>query len=92
MFRLLTTISVLAVATANTLDEKPQVGSPLVQSNFPNKGWEISDWIVGFVMGGYGPLVTYARDDDCFSAFYGWGTAAIEFSRYFDRNFDTNNW
>ena len=93
MYKLITTIAVLAVASANKIEERPQVESPQVQqNNFPNKGWEISDWFVGLVMGGYGPLVAMARDDDCFSSWYSWGLATIEFARYFDRNFDINSW
>ena len=95
MFKLLTMFTVLAVATAKTVEEKQQIESPLVQlknPHFPDKGWEISDWLVGVVMGGYGPLVSYARDGDCFSSWFAWGTATIEFSKYFDRNFDTKSW
>ena len=93
MFKILTAITVLAVASADTLNERPKVESPMVEkNNFPNQGWEISDWIVGLTMGVYGPLSSMARDDDCFSAWFNWGTAAIEFNKYFDRKFDTKRW
>ena len=93
MFKILTALTVLAVATAETLEERPQVESPTVmKNNFPNRGWELSDWFVGLTMGVYGPLAAYARDDDCFSAWYLWGTAAIEYNKYFDRKFNTKKW
>merc|ERR1712003_456567 len=93
MYKLIAAIAIVAVTSANSIEEKPHVESPRVQqNNFPDKGWEISDWVVGLIMGGYGPLVSMARDDDCFSSWYNWGLAAIEFSRYFDRNFDVKSW
>ena len=92
MLRLISTIAVLAVATGKAIEEKREVESPTVQapSHFPDHGWEISDWIVGLTMGGYGPLVAYAREGDCFSAFYEWGISAIDFSHLFDKKFKTN--
>ena len=93
MFKILAAMTVLAVATAETLQEKPTVESPTVQNNnFPTRGWELSDWFVGLTMGVYGPLVAYARDDDCFSAWFLWGTAAIEYNKYFDRKFNVKRW
>merc|ERR1711862_997944 len=62
------------------------------QKSFPNAGWEISDFLVGLTIGAYGPVMQMARDDDCFSSWYAWGTVAIEFSIYFDRHFDTESW
>ena len=39
-------------------------------------------------MGAYGPLNAYARDQDCYSAWYSWGVSAIEFSIWFDAPFE----
>ena len=90
MFKFITAASVLAVASASNI-ESPMVESEIShhQSHFPNKGWEISDWLVGLTMGTYGPLVTMARDEDCFSAWYTWGATCIEMSKYFDKQFET---
>merc|ERR1712226_846731 len=87
MLRLISTIAVLAVASGKAVEETPVVEAG--KGHFPNKGWEISDWSVGLVMGAYGPLVSYARNDDCFSAWYEWGITAIDFSHLFDKKFDT---
>ena len=87
MLRLISTIAVLAVASGKAVEETPVVEAG--KGHFPNKGWEVSDWSVGLVMGAYGPLVSYARNDDCFSAWYEWGITAIDFSHLFDKKFDT---
>merc|ERR1712083_11431 len=92
MIRFLVAISVLAVATA--ADEKKRVESPFVggPTNFPDHGWEISDWVNGLIIGTYGPLAAYARNDDCFSSWFMWGSIVVKFSKYFDKGFDVNGW
>ena len=91
MYKLIAAVSVLAVASANAIQEKPLVESSSseheTKGHFPNKGWEISDWVVGLTIGAYAPLMSMSRDADCFSAWYNWAITCIEFSKYFDRKF-----
>ena len=92
MLRLVSTIASLAVVSGKAIENKQEqlIESPIVEKyEMPNHGWEISDFLVGLVMGGYGPLNSYARADDCFSLWYEWGVTAIDFSHYFDKKFDT---
>ena len=92
MVKLLTLLSILYVASAKTFSEKAESATPVVEmSKYPDQGWEISDWLVGLMMGSYAPLVSYARDDDCFSAWFGWSVAAIDYSKYFNRGFNAKS-
>ncbi len=75
MFKLVAALSVIAVTTATqtVTDERPVVQGP----KFPHNGWGILDWSVGLTMGAYGPLNAYARDQDCFAAWFTWGVGVI---------------
>ena len=93
MFKLIYTTFVVLVATVAAA-EKPIVESPIVQGegdNFPTDPWGVSDWVLGVIMGVYGPLNARARDDDCFSAWYTWGVASIELSNFFNKAFDIHS-
>ena len=89
MFKLISTAFVLAIATASA--QKPMVASQAEGENFPTDPWGVSDWVLGVVMGVYGPLNARARDDDCFSAWYTWGVASIELSNFFNKAFDIHS-
>ena len=92
MFKLISTAFVLAIATAAS--KKPILETPQVMmegEHFPTDPWGITDWVMGVVMGVYGPLNARARGDDCFSAWYNWGVASIELSDFFNKAFDIHS-
>ena len=72
---------------------KPVAGNPFipgsdVNGSFPTEAWGISDWTIGVVMGVYGPLASYSRDYDCFTAWYNFGLSTVELSNYFNKPFE----
>lgn len=60
--------------------------------NFPTHGWEVSDWVNGLIIGAYGTFTAYSRDDDCFAAWFNWGSAAIEWWKWWESRFKVNDW
>ena len=92
MLKLISTIAVASVAAGKAVEEQEKFESPVVEAGkFPENGWAIFDWTVGLTMGAYGPLSAYAREDDCFSSWYDWGSITIGFSHYFDKKFKTDS-
>ena len=67
------------------------VESPTVGAHFPVDPWGISDWVLGVIMGAYGPLASRSRGGDCFSMWYIWGISSIELSNFFNKAFDINS-
>ena len=72
---------------------KPTVGNPFMRGSdenplFPTAAWDASDWSIGVIMGVYGPLASYSRDYDCFSAWYNFGLSTVELSNYFNKPFE----
>ena len=73
-----------------TQDTIPHVEATM--NNFTKHPWGIYDWINGFIMGAYAPLVGLGRDDDCFSRFFDWGVRMADMPHYFDKGFKVNEW
>ena len=76
---------------------KPTVGNPFIPGSdenplFPTEAWSVSDWSIGVIMGVYGPLASYSRDYDCFSAWYNFGLSSVELSNYFNKPFEWQEW
>ena len=43
-------------------------------------------------MGAYGPLLKLHRGNDCFSYSFDWGVRNVEFSKYWLKGYDVNEW
>ena len=99
MLKLLRVAFVVTIAAAaadiSSTSSAPEAKSPKVGNKgtpFPTDFWGVSDWIIGLVTGGYGPIVTRTRENDCFTNWYRWGISTIEFSNFFAVPFDIKNW
>ena len=52
--------------------------------HWPENPWEIYDFVMGFLIGGYPILIARAYASDCFSMFFILGTFQTTKSSYFD--------
>ena len=79
IWAVLLTFSVASSKSVARTDDTPIVA----ENPYPDGPWEVFDLMVGFTAGMYAPLVAYARDDDCFSSWFGWGVGVMEMSNLF---------
>ena len=82
IFKLVSAGLVLAIASASNSTNSTDI------EGFPTEGWGITEWALGVFAGAYGPLNERARNEDCYSAWYTWGVASVEFSAFWDKWFD----
>ena len=69
----------------NSSNKAVQISKPKVGTHWPHTPWEIYDFVSGFLIGTYGPLISRAYANDCFSAFFGLGTFVMGSANYFDK-------
>ena len=70
------------------LEEIPMVGAaPLNYGRFPSTPWAVMDFIYGFMMGSFGPLLIKARSGDCFSKVAAFGVGIAGIGKYWDYKF-----
>merc|ERR1712038_273566 len=95
MFKLIATATLVITlaASAEISEKKTEHESPVVEAAmFYDNGWGIYDFLQGFVMGAYGPLLKIERDSDCFSMWFDLGVRSIDFSKFFDKPFPYKKW
>ena len=95
MFKLIATATLVITLTASAeiSGKKTEHESPVVEApQFYDRGWGIYDFLQGFVMGAYGPLLKIERDSDCFSMWFDLGVRSIDFSKFFDKPFPYKEW
>ena len=90
MYKLIATATLVITlaASAEISEKKTERESPVVEAPaFYDNAWGIYDFLQGFVMGAYGPLLKMERDSDCFSNWFDIGVRSIDFSKFFDKQF-----
>ena len=51
-----------------------------------------SDFAIGFAVGAYGNLISYAYDNDCFSTFFNYAFGNLTYSQYYDTGIPNDGW
>ena len=73
-----------AVFITSTAADGHNLRSPKVGNIMPKNGWEIYDFVEGFMLGAYIPLMLRANNYDCQSYLFSWGVNISGQSGYFD--------
>ena len=83
--------ALLAVAASAALE--PQVGQATgTQFQGTARAFAYTDFAVGFAIGAYKTLISYAYDDDCFSTLFNLGFSSFTYSGYYDTGVNLDRW
>ena len=81
--------ALLAVAASAALE--PQVGQATgTEYQGTARAFAYTDFGVGFAIGGYKTLISYAYDDDCFSTLFNLGFSGLNYHHYYDTGINTS--